>query len=113
MKQFLSLEEDFIELKKKSDIEKSINQEKSDKKLFENDKIDFSFSFGNLLQEFIISSKEILELRTKTTGIVKSSISLQKNNLDFILSIYDVGSQRNERRKWINCKLKKVTKHKH
>jgi guanine nucleotide-binding protein G(i) subunit alpha len=51
---------------------------------------------------YIPSAEDILRCRRKTTGII--SLKFVHNGVNF--SIYDVGGQRNERRKWTNCKKK-------
>jgi signal recognition particle receptor subunit beta len=48
---------------------------------------------------FIPDENHILSVRVRTTGIVQTEFVI--NNSDF--HMYDVGGQRNERKKWIHC----------
>ena len=48
---------------------------------------------------FITSLDQILRTRVRTTGIVHEKFTVFATNLE----IYDVGGQRNERRKWIKA----------
>ena len=45
------------------------------------------------------SEEDVLLCRSRTIGIVKTVLEIDKNEFN----IYDVGGQRNERRKWIHC----------
>jgi GTPase SAR1 family protein len=45
------------------------------------------------------SKQDILQTRVRTTGIMETSIAYQ----GFQLKLIDVGGQRSERKKWINC----------
>lgn len=49
--------------------------------------------------DFCPSYEDILRCRTKTTGIVETKFSIKGNQFH----VFDVGGQRNERRKWIHC----------
>lgn len=49
--------------------------------------------------EYIPTEQDILRCRKRTTGIVE--IEFEVNNQLF--KMYDVGGQRNERRKWIHA----------
>jgi len=49
--------------------------------------------------DFLPAEQEILRSRVRTTGIVQSDFGVGKMNF----SMFDVGGQRNERRKWIHC----------
>lgn len=48
---------------------------------------------------YIASIEDILRLRVKTTGIVEEEFNV--GGARFVM--FDVGGQRNERKKWINC----------
>jgi len=49
--------------------------------------------------DWLPSTEDILHSRVRTTGIVQSDFKIK--GLDF--AMFDVGGQRNERRKWIHC----------
>ena len=46
-----------------------------------------------------VQEKDVLRARVRTTGIVQSDFKIKATNF----SMFDVGGQRNERRKWIHC----------
>jgi len=48
---------------------------------------------------FVPTTGDVLKARVRTTGIVEETYDI--NGVEF--EIYDVGGQRNERRKWIHC----------
>ena len=48
---------------------------------------------------FIPDAQDILRCRVRTTGIVETSFLIDEN----IFKMFDVGGQRNERKKWIHC----------
>lgn len=48
---------------------------------------------------YIPTEQDVLRSRVRTTGIVQSDFTIK--NIQF--SMFDVGGQRNERRKWIHC----------
>jgi len=62
-----------------------------------------AYFFGKIEQvarkDFIPTNDDILRARVRTTGIVENSFAIDGNNF----SMYDVGGQRNERKKWIHC----------
>jgi len=45
------------------------------------------------------TEKDVLLARIRTTGIVEQEFTIKKNKFQ----VYDVGGQRNERKKWIHC----------
>ena len=49
--------------------------------------------------EYVPTQQDVLRCRVKTTGIVESEFDI--NGMKFRL--FDVGGQRNERKKWIHC----------
>mmetsp|Transcript_88309 Transcript_88309/g.252624 ORF Transcript_88309/g.252624 Transcript_88309/m.252624 type:complete len:399 (-) Transcript_88309:114-1310(-) len=49
--------------------------------------------------EYTPSEEDVLLCRSRTIGIVKTVLEIDKNEFN----IFDVGGQRNERRKWIHC----------
>ena len=49
--------------------------------------------------DYTPSEEDVLLCRSRTIGIVKTVLEIDKNEFN----IYDVGGQRNERRKWIHC----------
>jgi len=49
--------------------------------------------------EFLPSTQDILRARVRTTGVVESDFLIEQ----YRFRVYDVGGQRNERRKWIHC----------
>lgn len=49
--------------------------------------------------EYVPSDEDLLLLRTRTTGILEQRFTIESNQF----LIVDVGGQRSERRKWINC----------
>jgi len=48
---------------------------------------------------YIPSKDDILHARNRTTGIIETAFTVQGNKFE----MYDVGGQRNERKKWIFC----------
>jgi len=48
---------------------------------------------------YVPTQQDILQTRVRTTGIVENQFVLDGNKF----SLYDVGGQRNERKKWIHC----------
>lgn len=50
-------------------------------------------------EHFIPSEQDVLHSRVRTTGIVESEFLIKGN----LFKMYDVGGQRNERKKWIHC----------
>jgi len=50
-------------------------------------------------EDYIPSDVDILAVRVRTTGIVQNEFKIDGN----LFQIYDVGGQRNERKKWIHC----------
>jgi len=48
---------------------------------------------------YIPSDQDILRARVRTTGIVENEFTIDNNRF----KMYDVGGQRNERKKWIHC----------
>ena len=48
---------------------------------------------------YLPSEQDVLRSRVRTTGIVESEFSIELNKF----KIFDVGGQRNERKKWIHC----------
>eukprot|EP01080_Neovahlkampfia_damariscottae_P006253 gene6253-10261_t len=106
VKKFLSLESDFGEFKKHRE---NIIKQNTDLQIKTKDSTKYVQlkTIPNIsdffIDSFIISSQDVLSTRGKTTGLVQSSITTIKDGLEIILTMYDVGSQRNERKKWINC----------
>ncbi|MES1912152.1 MAG: hypothetical protein MHM6MM_004476 [Cercozoa sp. M6MM] len=49
--------------------------------------------------DFVPTVQDVLRTRVRTTGIVETQFNV--NNNDFVM--FDVGGQRNERKKWIHC----------
>merc|ERR550534_3535659 len=49
--------------------------------------------------DYIPSVEDVMHVRIKTTGIVEESLTME----DRPFQIVDVGGQRSERRKWLNC----------
>lgn len=49
--------------------------------------------------DFLPSQDDILRSRVRTTGIVENEFSIMGNKF----KLFDVGGQRNERKKWIHC----------
>jgi guanine nucleotide-binding protein G(i) subunit alpha len=54
--------------------------------------------------EYIPTEQDVLRSRVRTTGIVENEFHIDGNQF----KMYDVGGQRNERKKWIHC-FDKVT----
>ncbi|CAK9038032.1 Guanine nucleotide-binding protein subunit alpha [Durusdinium trenchii] len=50
-------------------------------------------------ENYVPSTKDVLLTRVRTSGIVEEHYNI--DNVDFVM--FDVGGQRNERRKWIHC----------
>lgn len=49
--------------------------------------------------DYLPSDKDLLMVRSPTTGVTTARFEIQNN----VFEIYDVGGQRNERKKWIHC----------
>jgi len=49
--------------------------------------------------EYLPSFQDILQCRIRTTGIVELEFQVEKH----IFKLFDMGGQRNERKKWIHC----------
>jgi len=62
-----------------------------------------SYFFENLdrisSEGYIPSEQDVLRSRIRTTGITESSFAIEGNKF----KLFDVGGQRNERKKWIHC----------
>jgi len=50
-------------------------------------------------EKYLPSQQDVLRSRIRTTGIVESQFEIDGNHF----KMFDVGGQRNERKKWINC----------
>merc|ERR1719414_824676 len=48
---------------------------------------------------FIPNDEDILYVRYRTTGVIEQKFEIKKN----IFHVFDVGGQKSERKKWINC----------
>lgn len=61
------------------------------------------FFFDNMYRiceaNYIPSSEDVLRARIRTTGIVEQEFQVKGNKFQ----VFDVGGQRNERKKWIHC----------
>jgi len=51
------------------------------------------------MEDYIPSKDDVMHVRIKTTGIVEEDLTMENRHF----KIVDVGGQRSERRKWINC----------
>jgi GTPase SAR1 family protein len=78
---------------------KEIFERKSEFQL--NDSADYYFNDIDRISEgsYIPTEQDVLRSRVRTTGIVQSDFVIKKMNF----SMFDVGGQRNERRKWIHA----------
>jgi GTPase SAR1 family protein len=52
-----------------------------------------------MLENYIPSEQDVLRSRVRTTGIVENEFEIDGNQF----KMFDVGGQRNERKKWIHC----------
>lgn len=50
-------------------------------------------------EDYIPTQQDVLRSRVRTTGIVETSFEIEGNGF----KMFDVGGQRNERKKWIHC----------
>jgi len=66
-----------------------------------NDSADFFFNKVTALASpaYVPSEEDVLRSRVRTSGIIEETYDI--GGVEFI--IYDVGGQRNERKKWIHC----------
>jgi GTPase SAR1 family protein len=55
-------------------------------------------------QHYLPTQQDVLRSRVRTTGIVENEFEIESNKF----KMFDVGGQRNERKKWIHC-FEKVT----
>jgi len=51
------------------------------------------------LNDYIPTNQDILRVRVRTTGIIETEFEIDGNKF----RMFDVGGQRNERKKWIHC----------
>eukprot|EP01083_Nonionella_stella_P008025 23106_1 len=65
------------------------------------DNMEYYFTKSKLIfaEEFYPSYEDVLKCRIRTTGMTEITYEIK----DTFLNIYDVGGQRNERKKWIHC----------
>jgi len=60
----------------------------------------FTDRMDEIMQDdYVPSQQDHLRIRVPTTGIVKTSYDIDGNSFE----MFDVGGQRSERKKWINC----------
>merc|ERR1712087_680196 len=52
-----------------------------------------------IAEGYILTQQDVLRSRVRTTGIVETSFEIDGNQF----KMFDVGGQRNERKKWIHC----------
>lgn len=52
-----------------------------------------------MADDYLPNEQDVLRSRVRTTGIVENSFDIDGNQF----KMYDVGGQRNERKKWIHC----------
>jgi len=66
-----------------------------------NDSAEYYFEAIDRIQEagYLPTTDDVLRSRVRTTGIVQSDFKIKATSF----SMFDVGGQRNERRKWIHC----------
>ena len=57
------------------------------------------FGILSLLYAIVCTIEDILRSRVRTTGIVETSFVIEGHTFH----MFDVGGQRNERKKWIHC----------
>ncbi|XP_066509641.1 guanine nucleotide-binding protein G(o) subunit alpha-like [Hoplias malabaricus] len=50
-------------------------------------------------QEYVPSEMDVLRVRIRTTGVIETQFKFKH----LVFRLFDVGGQRNERRKWISC----------
>lgn len=62
-----------------------------------------AFFFGKIdiiaNQDYLPDKEDVLRSRVRTTGIVENEFEIEGN----LFKMFDVGGQRNERKKWIHC----------
>lgn len=109
--------QNFMEIKQNELTEIDVNRAAQLKALWEDPGIQRTFEnrskfqltdsaayFFNKLDEvaqedYIPSEQDVLRSRVRTTGIVENSFTIDGNSF----KMFDVGGQRNERKKWIHC----------
>lgn len=66
-----------------------------------NDSAEYFFERINdvMSRDYVPSEQDVLRSRVRTTGIVENEFVIDKN----CFKMFDVGGQRNERKKWIHC----------
>ena len=52
---------------------------------------------------YVPDDQDVLRSRVRTTGIVQSDFTITKDKAKLPITMFDVGGQHNERRKWIHC----------
>jgi hypothetical protein len=53
--------------------------------------------------KYVVTDEDALRCRRKTTGIVEFNCTPDIDGVKTNIKIVDVGGQRNERKKWMNC----------
>lgn len=66
-----------------------------------NDSSEYFWNRANVILQidYIPSDDDVLRARVRTTGIVQQNFNIEEQKY----TVFDVGGQRNERRKWIHC----------
>ncbi|EFC38481.1 guanine nucleotide-binding protein G(i) alpha-1 subunit [Naegleria gruberi] len=90
---------DIYQLWKDSTIQKVFQNNRNDVHVF--DGAEYFFERLDIIRknDYIPSEEDLLYCRQKTIGIVE--VSFDHESLKF--SLFDVGGQRSERKKWVNC----------
>lgn len=74
-------------------------ERRSDFQLFDSAEYFFGRIGEIMLPDYVPSHQDVLRSRVRTTGIVENEFEVDGN----FFKMFDVGGQRNERKKWIHC----------
>jgi len=81
--------------------------ERGDEMVLQGGVLGIKYYFQNAIRyasDFTPTTEDILKSRRKTTGVIESKFEMMGHNF----AVIDVGGQRSERKKWLNC-FDKVT----
>ena len=105
---FIKFHKEIKEFFKDETIEKYFNEISLNKHIFDGAKYFISERLEIIdPKNYIPTDEDILKCRRKTTGFSKFDFTTKRNQQSFSFSFVDVGGQKNERKKWIQCKEKK------
>merc|ERR1719385_497043 len=81
------------------DAVKKIYEDRAQMKIEDSSKYFWDEVDRIVASDFVPNDKDILLVRYRTTGVIEQKFEMKKN----MFHVFDVGGQKSERRKWINC----------